>query len=141
MIFLWNFPLCLIAIGLALTVLRRLPRYDRPHKLDILGAILIMTASSAFMLALNLGGVRYSWLSAPVLGLLGGALAIGAAFVVRLLTASEPLIPIAILADPAARLCMLANGFGWGSIIGLNIFLPMYLQSILGWSATSSGLV
>src|SRR5271170_400812 len=140
MIFLWNFPLCLIAFGLALTVLRRLPRYDRPHRLDVLGAVLIMMASSAFMLALNLGGVRYPWLSAPVLGLFGCAVLIGAAFVVRLLTALEPLIPIAILADPAARLAILANGFGWGSIIGLNIFLPMYLQSILGWSATSSGL-
>ena len=65
---------------------------------------------------------------------------LGAGFVVRLLTAVEPLIPIAILADPAARLAMAAHSFGWGSIVCLNIFLPMYLQSALGWSATSSGL-
>ena len=140
MIFLWNVPLCLIAAGLALTVLRRLPRYDRPHRLDVAGALLIMAASSAFMLALNLGGVRYPWLSVPILGLTAAAALIGTAFVVRLLTAAEPLIPIAILADPAARLCIAANGFGWGAIIGLNIFLPMYLQSILGWSPTASGL-
>ena len=68
------------------------------------------------------------------------ALVLGRGFVVRLLTAAEPLIPIAILADPAARLAIAAHSFGWGSIIGLNIFLPMYLQSALGWSATSSGL-
>jgi len=140
MIFLWNFPLALISVGLALTVLRRLPRYERPHRLDFLGAILIMASSSAFMLALNLGGVRYPWLSPTVLGLLAASVALGAAFVVRLVTAIEPLIPIAILSDPAARLCMMANAFGWGSIIGLNIFLPMYLQSMLGWSATDSGL-
>ena len=35
---------------------------------------------------------------------------------------------------------MLAHSFGWGSILALNIFLPMYLQTVLGWSATSSGL-
>ena len=140
LIFLWNIPLCIVAVALTLTVLRRLPRYDRPHRLDFLGAILIMAASSSFMLALNLGGVRYAWLSPTVIGLLGCALLLGAAFVVRLLTAIEPLIPIAVLSDPAARLCMAANGFGWGSIIGLNIFLPMYLQSALGWSATASGL-
>jgi MFS family permease len=35
---------------------------------------------------------------------------------------------------------MLAHSFGWGSILALNIFLPMYLQSVLGWTATSSGL-
>jgi Major Facilitator Superfamily len=139
-IFLWNFPLCVIAVVLALTVLRRLPRHGRPHRLDILGAALIMTASSSFMLALNLGGVRYPWLSTPVLALLGCALVIGGGFVLRLLTAVEPLIPIAILADPAARLAIAAHSFGWGSIIGINIFLPMYLQSALGWTATSSGL-
>jgi MFS family permease len=139
-IFLWNFPLCILAVVLALTLLRRLPRYDRPHKLDFLGAVLVMAASSSFMLALNLGGVRYPWLSTPVLALLGGALILGAGFVTRLLTASEPLIPVAILADPTARLAMVAHSFGWGSILALNIFLPMYLQSTLGWSATDSGL-
>ncbi len=92
-IFLWNLPLAVVAVILALTVLRRLPRYDRPHQLDFIGAILVMAASSSFMLALNLGGVRYPWLSAPVIGLLAGALLLGAAFVVRLLTAAEPLIP------------------------------------------------
>ena len=140
MIFLWKIPFSILAIGLALRTLRRLPRHGRPHRLDFLGALLVMAASSCFMLALNLGGVHYPWLSAPVLALLGGALMLGAGFIVRLLTAVEPLIPIAILADPAARLTMAAHSFGWGSIICLNIFLPMYLQSTLGWSATSSGL-
>ncbi len=139
-IFLWNFPLCVIAVVLALTVLRRLPRHERPHRLDFVGAILVMAASSSFMLALNLGGVRYPWLSSPVLALLGCALVLGTGFVARLLTAVEPLIPIAILSDPAARLAIAAHSFGWGAIISLNVFLPMYLQSALGWSATSSGL-
>src|SRR5579884_352899 len=139
-IFLWNFPLCVLAVILTLTMLRRLPRYDRPHKLDFLGALLVMAATSSFMLALNLGGVRYPWLSSPVLMLLACALVLGAGLVARLLTAIEPLIPIAVLADPTARLAMIAHSFGWGSILALNVFLPMYLQSTLGWSATSAGL-
>ena len=139
-IFLWNIPLCLIAVALTLTVLRRLPRYERPHRLDFIGAILVMAASSSFMLALNLGGAHFAWLSAPIFALLACALVLGIGFVMRLLTAVEPLIPIAVLSDPAARLAMLAHCFGWGSLIGLNIFLPMYLQSALGWSPTDSGL-
>jgi hypothetical protein len=127
-------------MGLTVKTLGRLPRHGRPHRLDFLGAVLVIAASSSFMLALNLGGTHYPWLSAPVLALFGAALLLGAGFVVRLLTAVEPLIPIAILADPAARLTMAAHSFGWGSIVCLNIFLPMYLQSALGWSATSSGL-
>ena len=68
-IFLWNFPLCVLAVVLALTVLRRVPRHERPHRLDVIGAALVMAASSSFMLALNLGGVRYPWFSSPVLAL------------------------------------------------------------------------
>jgi MFS family permease len=139
-IFLWNIPLAIVSLLLALTVLRRLPRYDRPHRLDFIGAILIMAASSSFMLALNLGGVRFPWLSAPVLGLLAAALLLGTGFVVRLLTAVEPLIPIAVLSDAVARVAIVANCFCWGALIGLNVFLPVYLQSALGWSATMSGL-
>lgn len=139
-IFLWNLPLCALAIVLALTMLGRLPYHGRPHRLDFVGALLVMSASSSFMLALNLGGVRYPWLSSPVLALLGCAAVLGAALVIRLLTAVEPLIPITVLSDLAAGLAIAAHSCGWGAIIGLNIFLPMYLQSALGWSATSSGL-
>jgi MFS family permease len=139
-IFLWNFPLCVLAIVTALTMLRRLPRFERPHRLDIAGALLVMAASSTFMLALNFGGVRYPWLSSPVLALLCCALVLGIGFVIRLRTAAEPLIPIGILSDPAARLTIAAHSFGWGAMVSLTVFLPMYLQSALNWSPTSSGL-
>ena len=140
MIFLWNLPLCVLTLAIALTVLRRLPRRERPHRLDVAGALLVMAASSSFMLGLNLGGVRFPWASAPIVALLLAAVMLGAGFVVRLRTAIEPLIPIAVLSDPAARLAIAAHSFGWGSIVALNVFLPIYLQSALGWSPTSAGL-
>jgi EmrB/QacA subfamily drug resistance transporter len=139
-IFWINIPLGLIAIALTLTLLRRLPRHDRPHRLDFLGASLIMTAAVSFMLAVNMGGVRYPWTSPTIMALFAISLVVGIGFVLRLATAPEPLIPISILADPIARYIIAANAFGWGAIVGLNIFLPMYLQSVMGFSATSAGL-
>ena len=135
-----NMAMGIAALVLTSRLLRRLPRYERYHQLDVLGAALIMAASTAFMLALNFGGVRYPWLSVPTLGLLTAAITLGAAFVVRLTTAPEPLIPLAILRDPVARCAFLLNSFGWGAIVGLNIFLPMYLQSVIGLSPTNAGL-
>ena len=66
------------------------------------------------------------------------SLAIGILFVIRLLKAPEPLIPIAILADPVARCALTLNTFAWAPIIALNIFMPMYLQSALGLSASTA---
>ena len=58
----------------------------------------------------------------------------------RLLTAAEPLIPVSMLKNPIVRCAIAANAFGWGSIIGLNVFLPMYLQGVMGLSPTHAGL-
>src|SRR5215813_13270216 len=140
LIFWLNIPMGLIALLITATILRRLPRNERPHRLDVIGAVLIVTATVSFMLGLNFGGKDYPWLSAPVLTLFAAALVIGAGFVWRLLTAPEPLIPIAILTNPIVRWSVIANAFGWGAIIGLNIFLPRYLQSVIGLSPTSAGL-
>jgi MFS family permease len=139
-IFWLNIPLGLVALMLTSSRLRLLPRNERRHRLDVIGAALIVAASVSFMLALTLGGIRYAWLSAEILGLAAAALALGVLFVVRLLTAVEPLIPLSILSDPVARCALAANTFGWAPIVGLNIFMPMYLQSVLGMSATSAGL-
>ena len=139
-IFWMNIPLGLIAMALTLTLLRRLPRHDRPHQLDFLGAGLIMAASSSFMLALSMGGVSYPWTSTPILALFAAAFLLGTAFIVRLRTAPEPLIPLTILSDREARLAICANAFGWAPIVGLHIFLPVYLQNIVGMQPALAGL-
>jgi EmrB/QacA subfamily drug resistance transporter len=139
-IFWINIPMGLAALAITSTLLRRLPRYERPHRLDVIGAALIVIASVSFMLALNIAGVRYPWTSPPILALISVALVMGGFFLVRLLTAPEPLIPIAMLQNPIVRYAIATNAFGWGAIIGLNVFLPMYLQGVMGLSPSQAGL-
>jgi EmrB/QacA subfamily drug resistance transporter len=139
-IFWLNIGLGIAAAVVTTILLRRLPRHERPHRLDVVGALLIVCASVSFMLGLNLGGRSYSWSSPEIIALFAAALVIGAGFVWRLRTAPEPLIPIAVLRNPSVVCCVVAHSFGWGSIIGLNIFLPTYLQSVVGLSATDAGL-
>jgi len=139
-IFWLSIPLGIIATLLAMVCLRKLPRRERYHRLDFLGAALIVAATVVFMLALNMGGVVHPWTSMPIVLSFVAAAIVGALFIARLLTAPEPLIPLAILKDPVARAAIAFNTFGWSSIIGLNIFLPMYLQRVMGLSATAAGL-
>jgi EmrB/QacA subfamily drug resistance transporter len=140
MLFWMNLPLGLIAFAVVSSTLRRLPRHERPHQLDLVGAGLIVAASVSFMLMLNIGGIRQPWTSAPVLMLLALAVLTGVCFVLRLLSAPEPLIPLSILRSAEARCAIAVNAFGWGALIGLNIYLPAYLQTVLGFSATHAGL-
>ncbi len=60
-------------------VLRRLPRHERPHRLDVIGALLMAVAATALLLALSWGGSTYPWTSLQVIGLLVvSAVAVGA---------------------------------------------------------------
>lgn len=139
-IFWFNILLGFTALAVTGVLLRRLPRHERPHKLDLIGAVLIVTASISFMLAINLGGVRYPWTSPPILALFALAAVVGLLFVRRLLTAPEPLIPIAILKNRDVRFATGAHAFGWASIVALNIFMPQYLQNVAGLTPTAAGL-
>ena len=62
-----------LAYLLTHNVLQRLPRHDRPHSLDVLGAVLMVGAAIALMLALTWGGRRYGWDSPQILALFGAS--------------------------------------------------------------------
>jgi EmrB/QacA subfamily drug resistance transporter len=139
-IFWLNMPLGIIATFFTLNVMRGLPRHERPHRLDFIGSALIVLATISFMFALTSGGVRYAWNSPLIIGLIAASAVFSVLFVVRLLTAPEPLIPLTILKDKVARYSIATNSLGWGSVISLNIFLPIYLQDVLKMSASGAGL-
>ncbi len=139
-IFWINVPLGAIALVMTGRALRRLPRHDRPHQLDILGVALMGAAAIALLLALDWGGVRYGWTSWPIVSLIVGSAALWILFAGRLLTAREPLIPLAILRDRVTGAITSAAFFSIGTIIGVTIFTPLYCEMVLGASASVSGL-
>ncbi len=139
-IFWINLPLGLVAFAIAFQSLKKLPRFERPHKLDLLGALLLVAATVALLLALSWGGLRYSWRSLPILGLFSVSLVLWGLFALRMRLAPEPLIPPGVLHNPVVRMGVLAACFGMGTYIGLTIYLPVYFEAVRGLSASQSGL-
>ena len=140
MIFWINLPLGLVAFRMTDRELRRLPRNEKPHRLDVLGAALMVTATVAFLLALTWGGSVYPWASAPIAILLVVSGVLWVLFVLRLMTAAEPLLPLSVLLNPVVSRGTTAACFTMGTFIGLTIYVPIYLEISLGLSASSTGL-
>ncbi|HUZ67432.1 MAG TPA: MFS transporter [Beijerinckiaceae bacterium] len=140
LIFWLNLPVGIAGLYLTGRSLRGLPRHERRHRLDVQGAVLMVAASVTSMFALDAGGATVSWASPAMLGLVGGSLLLWAAFVARLLRAPEPLIPLRVLRDPIVRAATASNACGWGAMVALNIYLPIYLQIVGGRSPVESGL-
>jgi EmrB/QacA subfamily drug resistance transporter len=140
LIFWINLPLGLAALWMTERALRRLPRHERPHRLDLIGAGLIVFATVCFLLALSWGGVRQPWGSPPILGLIGASLALAVLFAWRLRVAPEPFLPLPVLREPVVALGTASACFAMGTFIGLSIYVPVYFEAARGLTASQSGL-
>lgn len=138
-IFWINLPLGLLALWMTNSLLKKLPRHEKPHRLDFPGALLMIIATTALLLALSLAGPHYAWTSTPILGLICCSLVFWVLFVARLKTAPEPLIPIAVLAHPVVAMAIIAACASMGVFIGLVIYIPIFLEGVYGLTASQSG--
>ncbi len=139
-IFWINLPLGLAAYVMTSRTLKLLPRHERWHRLDVLGAVLITAAIVTLMLALSWGGNRFAWGSVEILGLVAGSVVLWALFGLRMATAEEPLIPLTVLRNQVVRTGTASSCFGMGTLVGLTVFLPVFFEEVLGLTAGESGL-
>ncbi|CAH1670171.1 MDR family MFS transporter [Chelatococcus asaccharovorans] len=141
LIFWINLPLGLAAFLMTYRLLRKLPRHERKHRIDVLGGIILLAATVSLMLLLNWGGITYPWLSREIIGLGVLSVVFWIAFVVRLHAAPEPFLPLSLLKNQVVRTGNISTAFSMGSFIGLSIYLPVYLQTVYGFSAGATGVV
>jgi EmrB/QacA subfamily drug resistance transporter len=140
LIFWINLPLCAAAFFMTNDKLKKAPRHERPHALDFAGALLLVIASVLSQLMLSWGGTHYPWGSAPILALLAASVFATLLFVLRLKTAAEPLIPLSLLSNKIVLTATGSVGLTMAVFVALSIYLPVYFETVLGMSATQSGL-
>jgi len=141
LIFWINLPLGLAALLITNARLKRLPERRHPHKVDYAGALLLVLASGALVLALGWGGSRYPWASAPIVALLCGSALFWSLFAWRVRVAEEPLIPLRILGLRIVRDAIFSSAAGLGAFVGLSVVMPIYFEIVAGLTARDSGLV
>jgi EmrB/QacA subfamily drug resistance transporter len=140
LIFWINLPLGLVALGMTSNVLKLVPFHARKHRLDLVGAGLMMTAAVALLLALSWGGRRFAWISGEIGTLLLGSAVLWGLFAWRLVKAEEPFLPLAVLGNPVVRCAALAGACNMGTLVGMTIFVPLYFEVVLHMSASQSGM-
>jgi EmrB/QacA subfamily drug resistance transporter len=140
LIFWINVPMGAVALVMTDRALRKLPRNERPHRLDLLGAALMVAAAMVLMLALAWGGRRFAWLSGEFAAMVAASALLWGLFALRLARAPEPFIPPAMLRDPVVAAIIATAFFSIGTVIGLTIMTPLYLGLVLGLNASKSSL-
>jgi EmrB/QacA subfamily drug resistance transporter len=140
LIFWINLPLGALALAMTGRVLKLVPYHARKHRLDVVGAMLMMAAAVALLLALSWGGRRYEWISAEIGALLLSSAVLWGLFAWRLAVAVEPFLPLSVLGNAVVRCAALAGACNMGTMVGMTIFVPLYFEVVLHLSASQSGM-
>ncbi len=138
--FYFNVPFGLVTLVVVAAVLK-LPKPAVRPRLDVVGTILLVAASTCLVLLTSWGGTEYAWDSPEILGLAGGAVASSALFVVAERFAAEPLIPLRLFRDSVFNVTALVGLVVGIALFGAASYLPSYLQMVDGATATESGLL
>jgi EmrB/QacA subfamily drug resistance transporter len=138
-IFWLNLPLGAVALWVINEPLKKLHTAARAHKLDYIGAVLVVVATGLLLLALNWGGVEYAWTSPQVLGLIVVSIVLFVAFGIRLRRAAEPLVSLEVLSNRIVLAGSFAMFMVAAANVGLAVYLPVYAQAYLGLSPAGSG--
>jgi EmrB/QacA subfamily drug resistance transporter len=138
-IFFMNVPIGLVALAITSAALK-MPHVRRDHKIDYLGAAVVVASVSSFLLYTAWAGPDQGWTSGIGIVLLAAGALLAVAFVVVENRASEPIIPMRLFHN---SIFSIANLFGFLigiAMFGSMIFIPVYLQVVDGMSPTRSGL-
>jgi EmrB/QacA subfamily drug resistance transporter len=138
-IFYVNLPIGALALALALAWLRE-ELHDSPGRLDLAG--LVLSAGGVSLLIYSMSrGPENGWLSGTTLLTGGVGIAAIVALVVVQLRIDQPLLQLRLLADRLFRTVNIASLMIYAGFFGWIFVLPLYMQTLRGYSATQSGLV
>jgi EmrB/QacA subfamily drug resistance transporter len=137
-VFYVNLPVGLVA---AIAIWLEFPSF-RPHgvkrKIDFAGVFALILCLVPLLLALT-WVTDYGWESTRVESLLVFSTVMLAAFLFAETRASEPLIPLALFRNPIIAICSIASFVLGMGMFGIIIYLPLFMQGVMGVSATQSG--
>lgn len=137
-IFLINGPMGAVAIMLAIAWLREEKQPAR-GRFDLAGFALSASGVPLVLYALSIGPDR-GWTSPSTLGFgITGAVALIALVVVEV-RVEEPILALRLFRDRLFRTINIASSMVFSGFFGMIFVLPLYLQTLRGFSAFESGL-
>ena len=132
-----------VPIGIAgLAVLwLALPRPDRGqrHSLDWWGTLALIAGLVPLLIGLNEGGSTYAWNSPEILAMGAVALIALIAFILIERKHGEPILDMTYFKDRSFSASMAVLFFSGVGMFGSIMFLPVFMQVVLGRSASNSG--
>jgi EmrB/QacA subfamily drug resistance transporter len=139
-IFYVNLPVGGVAMAVIMVTMPR-RRTKQEHSIDWLGAAILALGTTALLLGLVWGGRDYPWSSPQVVGALAASVVLLGVFALIERRVREPILPFDLLRNQTVASSVACMALVGAAMFGTISFVPLFVQGVIGTSATSSGIV
>ncbi len=140
-VFYVNIPLGLVALATITMVLPASQPRGAGRKLDYLGAIALAGTVAPLLLGFSWAGNEYSWGAPPVVGCFAFSAAMLAVLLIIEMNAPEPIVPLRLFRNRIYTVAIAATFISGVGLYAGSIYIPLFMQGVLHFSATNAGLV
>ncbi len=138
-IFYINLPFGIAALLITSAVLH-IPKVKREHKIDYLGAVLMVAATVSILLTVSIYGPEHGWLDSRTIAYFFAGIVLVILFIYWESKAQEPILPLDLFKNHTFTLTSILGAVIGAGMFGAIVMLPLYLQVVKGASATEAGL-
>lgn len=140
-IFYINLPIGIIAIVLLYISLPSLKVETAKPVIDFAGMIAFILAVTPMLLGFSWAGVKYDWNSIQIIGLFSFSIIMLLLFIFIEMKVEEPLMTIVLFKNFVFSNTLIMIFLVTAVMYGTILYLPMFVQDVIGSSATNSGAV
>jgi EmrB/QacA subfamily drug resistance transporter len=137
----WIFlPLGIIAFGMIWSMFPKTAR-KTTESIDYWGSILLSLMLISLLLGFSWAGTKYDWGSPQIIGMFSTAAVLLVLFILVERQAKSPVLPLSMFKN---SIVTISNSVGFlmnAGMMGAMMYLPFFVQGVLGISPTNSGFV
>src|SRR6195256_5434909 len=137
-LFFVNLPFAALTL-LVVWFYMHVPNERRKHSIDIGGSVTLSLGITSALLATVWGGTQYAWSSWQIISLYSAAAVLLAVFVWFERHAPEPVLPLHLFKSSIFTFSNIAGVGVAMTMFGAIFFLPVFVQGVVGNTATNSG--
>lgn len=137
----WIFlPLGIIAFGMIWSMFPKTAR-KTTESIDYWGSLLLSLMLIALLLGFSWAGTKYDWGSPQIIGMFASAAVLLVLLILVERQAKSPVLPLSMFKN---SIVTISNSVGFlmnAGMMGAMMYLPFFVQGVLGISPTNSGFV
>lgn len=114
---------------------------NKTKTIDYAGSIFLTLTIVPLLLAFSWAGTTYAWASAQILGMFIASVAAFTLFILIERKASNPVLPLFLFKNSIFTVANVVGFIMGAGMFGAIMYMPFFVQGVMGTSATLSGFV